>query len=78
MGSVVGKDRVDLVGAAAIRRRREVPGGPARHLLVQFDESELRGAIDCDNEIEPALSGLDLGDVDVKIADRVSLELPLE
>src|ERR1051325_7601261 len=44
---------------------------------MQLGEGELRCAVDGDEEIEPALSGLDLGDVDVEIADRIPLELPL-
>jgi hypothetical protein len=44
---------------------------------VQFDEGELRGPIDCNDEIELALSGSDLGDVDMEIADRIDLELAL-
>jgi len=44
---------------------------------MQFDEGELRGSVDRDDEIELALRGPDLGDVDMEIADRVSLELVL-
>ena len=56
---------------------QEVRGRAARHLLMQFDEGELRGPINRDDEMEPALRGSDLGDVDMEIADRVSLELTL-
>jgi hypothetical protein len=38
---------------------------------VQFDESEFGGPIDRDDEMELALSGSDLGDVNMEIADRV-------
>jgi hypothetical protein len=41
-------------------------------------EGELAGAIDRDIEVELAFSGLELSDVDVEIADRISLELFLE
>ena len=44
---------------------------------MQFDEGELRGSVDCNEQIEFALRGSDFGDVDMKIADRVSLEFPL-
>ena len=44
---------------------------------MQFDEGELRGSVDRNDEIELALRGSDLGDVDMEIADRVSLELVL-
>jgi hypothetical protein len=40
-------------------------------------EGELRGPIDRDDEMEPALRGSDLGDVDMEIADRIDLELAL-
>jgi hypothetical protein len=36
---------------------------------VQFDEGELRGPVDRDDEIELALSGSDLGDIDMEMAD---------
>jgi hypothetical protein len=39
---------------------------------VQLDKSELGRAVDCDQQIEPALLGPDLGDIDVEEADRVS------
>src|SRR6516164_1392915 len=42
---------------------------------MQLDESELRGSIDGDEEIELALGGSNLGDVDMEIADRIGLEL---
>jgi hypothetical protein len=64
---------VDPVGQAA----RGVRGHAARHLLMQFDEDELRGPIDRDEEMELSLSGSNLGDVDMEISDRVSLELAL-
>jgi hypothetical protein len=41
---------------------------------VQFDEGELRGPVDRDEEIELALSGSNLGDVDMEIADRVAVD----
>ena len=50
---------------------------PACGLLVQLGEGELRGSIDGDQEIEPALCGADFGDVDMEVADRVGLELAL-
>jgi hypothetical protein len=77
VGSVVGEDGVDLVRNGGDQAAQEIRGGPARHLFVQFDEGELRGPVDCHNEIEPALSGSDLGDVDMEIADRIGLEVPL-
>ena len=77
MGSVVGEDGVDLVGDGGDQAAQEVSRGATRHLLMQFDEGELRGSVDGDEEIELALGGSNLGDVDMEIADRIGLELPL-
>jgi hypothetical protein len=44
---------------------------------VQFDKGELGGAVDGDEQIEPALCGSHFGDVDVEVADRIGLELAL-
>ena len=63
-----------LQGTATIR---EVSRGAARRLLMQFGEGELRGSVDCDDEAEFALGGSDFSNVDMKIADRVSLEFSL-
>ena len=41
----------------------------------QLHEGELAGAIDSDIEVELAFGGVELSDVDVEIADRISLEL---
>jgi hypothetical protein len=41
---------------------------------MQLDEGELGCAVDGDQEIELALFGSDLGDVDVEEANRVALE----
>ena len=49
----------------------KVCGRLAHHLLVQFDESELRGPVDRDDEIEL------VGDVDMELANRRGLELAL-
>jgi hypothetical protein len=40
---------------------------------MQFDEGELRGPIDRDEEMELSFSGSNLGDVDTEISDRVVL-----
>ncbi|MDA9421108.1 hypothetical protein XH97_03070 [Bradyrhizobium sp. CCBAU 53380] len=46
--------------------------------LVQLCVGELRGAIDGDEEIEPALGGADFSYVDVEVADWVALELAFD
>ena len=65
----------DLVGDSRDQSIEEGRGrGPSR-LPGQLNERELAGAIDRDIEVELAFGGLELGDVDVEIADRISLEL---
>ena len=48
VGSVVGEDGVDLVGDGGDQAAQEVSRGATRHLLMQFDEGELRGSVDGD------------------------------
>ena len=67
MGPIVGEDGVDLVGDRGDQAAQEVCGRFARHLLVQFDEGELRGPVDRDDEeMVFALSGSNFGDVDME------------
>ena len=75
--AVVGQHGVDLVGDGRGEGPQEVGGDAAGGLLVQLDEGELGRAVDGHEEIELALLGPDLGDVDVEEADRVALELGL-
>src|SRR5580692_4762938 len=44
---------------------------------MQLDEGELRGSVDCDQQVELALRGSDFGDVEMKIADWIGLEFAL-
>ncbi len=74
VGSVVGEDDMDLVRDGGDQAAQEVPRGAARHLLVQLDESEFRRSVDGDKQVELALCSSNLGDVDMKIADRIGLE----
>lgn len=50
---------------------RYAPGG----FFVLLDESELGGAVDGREQIQPALLSADLGDIDMEATDRVRLEL---
>src|SRR6202453_4586966 len=74
VGSVVGEDGMDLVGDGGDQAAQEVSGSLARPLLVHLDEGELRRSVDGDDEVELALRGSNLGDVDMEIADRIGLE----
>ena len=75
LDAVVRQDGVDLVGDRLDHpfqeRGRRSPSG----LLDQLHNSEFACAINGDIKVELAFGGLDLGDVDVEIADRIDLEL---
>ena len=66
---------MDLVGDSRDQSFEEGRGGGPSRLPDQLHEGELAGAIDGDVEVELAFSGLELSNVDVEVADRVSLEL---
>ena len=70
VGSVVGEDGMDLVRDGGDQAAQEVPRGAARHLLVHLDKGEFGRSVDGDEQVEFALRGSNLGDVDMKIADR--------
>ena len=72
---IVGENRVDLVGNRRDQSFEEDRGGGPSCLLNQSHKGELAGTINGYIEVELAFSGLDLGDVDVEIADRICLEL---
>jgi hypothetical protein len=57
VGAVVGEDGMDPVRDSGDQAAQEVPRGAARHLLMQFDEGELRRSVDGDEQVELALRG---------------------
>jgi hypothetical protein len=65
---------MDLVRDGGDQAAQEVACGATRHLLVHLDEGELRRSVDGDDEVELALRSSNLGDVDMKLADRIGLE----
>jgi len=69
--AVVGQHRMDLVGDRSGQVAKEVGGDARAGLFMQFDEGELRRPVDRHEQVEPALRGPHLGDVDVEIADRI-------
>lgn len=75
--AIVGEHGVDPVGDCGRESPEEVAGDPACGLLVQLSEGELRGSVDGHEEVEFALLGPDLGDVDMDVAERVAFELAL-
>lgn len=75
LDAVVGEDRVYLVGNRLNEVAQELGCDHLGCPLVQLDIGEFAGPIDGHKEVELPLGGLHLGDVDVKVADRVALEL---
>jgi hypothetical protein len=65
---------VDAVGHGLDEGVQEVGRDPAGGLLVQPGEGELAGAVDGHEQVQLALLGADLGDVEVEVAERVGLE----
>ena len=66
---------MDAVGHPFQKVFKEFPSRLAIGLLYQLRHGELAGAVNGDKEIEFAFLGPDLGNIDVEIANRVSLEL---
>ncbi len=73
--TIVSEHRVDPVRHGCGQVPQEVAGNPAGGLLVQFDERELGRPVDRYQQVELALLGPHLGQIDVEVADRVLLEL---
>ncbi len=73
--AVVGEDGVDAVRDGTGELLEESGGGVAVGLGFQACEGDLGGSVDRDEEVELALCGADLGDVEVEVADGVGLEL---
>lgn len=75
LDAVVCQDRVDLVRHGFQKEFKEFPGCLAVRLFNQLRDGELAGSVNGDKEMEFAFFCSDLGNVDVEIANRVSLEL---
>ena len=69
MDLVRGRPR--SVDAGSLRRRA------AETVSREFDEGKLRGPVDRDEEVEFAFGGSNLGNIDMEVSDRISLELSL-
>src|SRR3954451_9314650 len=68
---------MDLVGHSLDEGAEEVGGDAPGGFFVQLDKGELGGPVDGHQEIELALSGMDLGDINMEVAERIGLELAL-
>lgn len=77
LDAIIGKHGMDGVRDRFDQVAQELGGDHLAGFLVQFDKSELACPIDRDEQAQLALGGLHFGDVDVEVADRIGLELPL-
>src|SRR5579864_6102487 len=75
--AVVGQHGVNPIRHPRDQVSQEACSGRPIGLLMQGNEGELGGAVDRHEEVELALLGTNLSNVDVEIADRVGLELAL-
>ncbi len=75
LDAVVGQDGVDLIGHGFDQGLEEAGRCPGVGFLDELREGELGCPVDGHEEVEFPLFGSDLGDVDMKEADRVALEL---
>ena len=66
--AVIGQHRVDIVRDGFDEGAQEVGGDVSIGFLFEPDEGQLRGSVDCHEQVELALFGADLGDVDVEVA----------
>lgn len=75
LDSVVGEHGVDAVRNSFDERSEERDGGPRICFFDEFDDGELRGAVDGYEQVELAFGGPHLGQVDMEEADRMGIEL---
>jgi len=74
LDTVIGQHRVDFVGNGCHQVIQECRRRLGVGALCHSGKGELRGPVDGDEQIEFALGGAQVGDVDVEIADGVALE----
>jgi len=75
LNTVIGENGVDLIGHRLEHVLQELPSRLPVRLVDELGQGKLACAVDVDEQKQLALSGLHLGDVDVKEADGVALEL---
>lgn len=74
LNAIVRQNGVDAVGYGFQQVLEELPCCPAVGLVDQLRDRELARAIDADEQVQFALGGLHLGDIDVEEANWVALE----
>jgi len=75
--AVVGEDRVDFVRNGFDEGSEEVRGHLRGGPLMKLSERKLRRPINGYEEVQLALLGSDLGNIDVEVSDRIGFELAL-
>ncbi len=73
MCAIVGEHNLDFVWNSAGKRSKKVSCNAAGRLLMQLDEGELGRSVDGHEQIEFAFLCSDFGDIDVEVADRISV-----
>ena len=74
LNAVVGQDRVDPVRHRFQQVFQKFPSRQPVSLVDQLRHRELTRAVDADEQVKFAFGCLNLGDINVKKADRVALE----
>lgn len=64
---------MDFIGHGLYQRVEEVGCNPLCGLFMHLNEGELRGAVDGDQQVELALFRANFGDIDMEVADGISL-----
>jgi len=75
MGAVISEDGVDLVRNNLDQLFQEISGCFSGGLINQLCEGEFGSAVHSDKKVELSLLRADLGQIDMKVADRIGLEL---
>ena len=78
LDAVVREDGMNTIRHGGDQPPQEVARGVTGLVRMQLGESELRRAVDGDEEVELSLGGLHFGDVDVEEADRIGLERTMQ
>lgn len=77
MRAFIGKHRVNSIWQGRGEVRQEVGSDPVCGFLVQPNEGELGRPVDRHQQVQVALLGPNLGQIDVEVADGIGLELLL-
>jgi hypothetical protein len=77
LNAVVGENSVEIVRNSSNEIVQELLRDGIGRLLMKLDISKLAGSVDCHEQMELAFSGSDFGNVDMKVANWISLELLL-